>query len=289
MSATMFATVVIMILIAISFVAAPMLRSRAPSNQGNAKVALLAVVAIVVIAIALYATLGRPDLNSATVPASESAEQTTASTTTESVGSVASLTAGLEERLQQNPDDGKGWLLLAKTYDHLGEEDKVAAAYSKAVALGVSDLDFEQQLLHQAIVPQAESADVADQSAMARPVSDSVSIRGRVSLTADAMSHVQPGDTVFVTARAVDGPPVPIAVIRRTAADLPFDFVLDDSTTMVAGRGLSSISTVQLSAKVSRSGDALEKTLGLDTLSEAIRVADAPFVELLIDKAAGNE
>lgn len=62
------------------------------------------------------------------------------------IASVASLVSGLEERLRQEPDDGKGWLLLAKTYRHLGRMDEAREAYRKAEALGSSDATVAVQL-----------------------------------------------------------------------------------------------------------------------------------------------
>lgn len=55
------------------------------------------------------------------------------------IASVSSLVAGLEARLEQEPDDAKGWLLLAKSYWHLGRAEDARDAYGKASALGQAD------------------------------------------------------------------------------------------------------------------------------------------------------
>jgi len=60
--------------------------------------------------------------------------------------SVASLVGGLEDRLQAEPDDGKGWLLLAKSYRYLGRMDDAREAYRKADALGEGDPVVAEQL-----------------------------------------------------------------------------------------------------------------------------------------------
>ena len=44
-----------------------------------------------------------------------------------------------KQRLEEHPDDAKGWLLLAKSYDHVGRPEDAAAAYDKARELGLSD------------------------------------------------------------------------------------------------------------------------------------------------------
>ena len=70
------------------------------------------------------------------------------------------------------------------------------------------------------------------------------------------VGRVPPDATVFVFARAPSGPRVPLAVLRRTGRDLPFDFVLDDSMAMAPGMNLSSAREVVVEARVSASGNA---------------------------------
>lgn len=60
--------------------------------------------------------------------------------------SVGTLIGGLEARLAENPDDAKGWLLLARSHDHLGDHDKAWSAYSHARDLGMSDEALELKL-----------------------------------------------------------------------------------------------------------------------------------------------
>jgi cytochrome c-type biogenesis protein CcmH len=59
---------------------------------------------------------------------------------------VNSLLAGLEQQLRDDPGDATGWLLLAKSYDHLGRTSDAAAAYDRATELGKSDNDLEARL-----------------------------------------------------------------------------------------------------------------------------------------------
>ena len=69
--------------------------------------------------------------------------------------SVDNMVGGLEDRLRDNPDDGKGWLLLAKSYRHMGRMDEARDAYRKAEVLGVSEPVFVAKLLGQ---PETETA-----------------------------------------------------------------------------------------------------------------------------------
>lgn len=75
-----------------------------------------------------------------------------------------------------------------------------------------------------------------------------------VSLSDQALAAIQPNDTVFVLARKLDGPPMPLAAQRLVASQLPITVVLDDSMAMVPGMTIGSVDDVTVTARVSRSG-----------------------------------
>jgi cytochrome c-type biogenesis protein CcmH len=81
-----------------------------------------------------------------------------------------------------------------------------------------------------------------------------------VSLTADVLSKVNPTDTVFIYARAKQGTPMPLAVVKKQVKDLPLKITLDDSMTMTPSMKLSNFSEVTVMARVSSSGNALPQT-----------------------------
>lgn len=93
------------------------------------------------------------------------------------------------------------------------------------------------------------------QPAAAAPVG--AGLTGRVSLAPGLAAQAAPTDTVFIFARAVDGPRMPLAILRRTVADLPFDFKLDDAMAMSPQMRLSNFDRVVVGARISRSGSAM--------------------------------
>lgn len=188
----------------------------------------------------------------------------------QSTGSVSSLLEGLEDRLEREPDDAGSWLLLAKSYQHLDRPADAAVAYERAKALGKSDAALEKLLINagQAIEPQADPAGPA--------------LRGRVSLSADADELVRPDDTVFIFAKESREHRMPIVALRRSAAELPLDFVLTDKDAMVAGTRLSDYDQLVVTAKISRSGMATDVTDGLESWSESISPLDHQKIELVI-------
>ncbi len=107
-------------------------------------------------------------------------------------------------------------------------------------------------------------------------------LQGRVSLSKKILPHVSPDDTVFIFARAVDGPPMPLAVLRKQVRDLPFAFALDDSMAMAPGMKLSGQPRVIVGARVSKSGDPAPKPGDLQGASAPV-ANDAQGVNVVID------
>lgn len=84
----------------------------------------------------------------------------------------------------------------------------------------------------------------------------SVQLKVRVELAAKLQDQVQPGDSVFIFAKASAGPPMPLAVKRLSVADLPVEVTLADSDAMLPQLKLSGFPQVQLQARISRAGNA---------------------------------
>ncbi|WP_116800496.1 c-type cytochrome biogenesis protein CcmI [Pseudomonas syringae] len=86
------------------------------------------------------------------------------------------------------------------------------------------------------------------------PAVKAKSIKIHVELAAALQGKVRPNDSVFIFARAINGPAAPLAVKRITVADLPADVELSDSDAMMPQLNLSNFAQVQLVARVSRAG-----------------------------------
>lgn len=96
----------------------------------------------------------------------------------------------------------------------------------------------------------------AESAASAASPQAAVGLQVRVELAEALRDKVQPGDAVFVFARAASGPPMPLAAKRLTVADLPAQLSLSDSDAMMPQLKLSAFDQVQLVARISRAGDA---------------------------------
>lgn len=109
-----------------------------------------------------------------------------------------------------------------------------------------------------------------------------VVIKGTVSLASRLKDKVSPQDTLFVFARSVNGPPMPVAVVRTTAKSLPYAFQLDDSNSVMPGNDLSEAGEVVVMARLSKSGGATPHAGDLEGKSSVLRPGPQ-MVELLID------
>jgi cytochrome c-type biogenesis protein CcmH len=83
---------------------------------------------------------------------------------------------------------------------------------------------------------------------------------------------VLPGDTLFVFARAAEGPRMPLAILKRGAGELPLSFTLDDSMAMSAELRLSAFNDVVVGARISKSGNATPQPGDLQGFSQPVTV-----------------
>jgi cytochrome c-type biogenesis protein CcmH len=107
-------------------------------------------------------------------------------------------------------------------------------------------------------------------------------VAGVARLAPEFAGKVSPTDTVFIFARAAEGPRAPLAVLRKQARDLPVTFVLDDSMAMSPQMRLSSFARVVVGARVSKSANATPQPGDLHGQSAPVKVG-AQGIAVTID------
>ena len=150
--------------------------------------------------------------------------------------------------------------------------------YAQAVALW-------QRLLPR-VPPDSEDARIisenVEEARKLAQIGSHPGVRGIVRLSPELKKQVKPDDVVFVFARAAQGPPMPLAVLRAKAADLPIQFNLNDSMAMAQGLKVSGFPRVIVAARVSKSGNATPQPGDLQGASTPV-ANDATGVSVLID------
>ena len=117
-------------------------------------------------------------------------------------------------------------------------------------------------------VERSVRASIAD--AERRGNNSTAAIEGRVELERALLGQVKPDDTVFIFAR-LPGERMPLAMLRRKAAELPLAFRLDDNAAMSPSAKLSDAKEVEIVARVSRSGRAQPQAGDLEGSSARTR------------------
>ncbi len=106
------------------------------------------------------------------------------------------------------------------------------------------------------MAPAGAGTSPPQQAAVDTVADPAKAVGGTVTLAPALQSKVAADDTVFIVARAADGPRMPLAVLRRQVKDLPLRFSLDDSMAMTPTTKISDHSEVIVIARISKSGNA---------------------------------
>lgn len=104
-----------------------------------------------------------------------------------------------------------------------------------------------------------------------------------VNLDASLIDQTKPEHSVFIFARALDGPPMPLAVVRASVADLPVTVQLDDSSAMLPAMTLSKFEQVFVGARISASGDAIGQSGDLEGSLSPVYTSETGEISITID------
>jgi cytochrome c-type biogenesis protein CcmH len=139
-----------------------------------------------------------------------------------------------------------------------------------------SNLDEARQL--GGIAAPTSTAPAAKAEAPSQARSAGASVDGSVTLSRALAGKAAPTDTVFVFARAAEGPRMPLAILRFQVKDLPVKFHLDDSLAMSPMAKLSNYPDVVVGARVSKSANAAPQPGDLQGTTKPIKVGSAGIV-----------
>ena len=293
---------------------------------------------------------------------------------------VAEMAANLAAKLEKEPDNAEGWLILAHTYYSLKRFQEAIGAYEHAALLLPNDAnmladyadalgaannslegkpmelinralkadptqwkalalagtvafnhkDFKQAVVYweqlkTTLPPESEMARSIESSiaeakelggikttvasapaaapaakpaasvvapvAAAKPVTSASAtsaapggaISGTITLSPTFAKAAAPEDTVFIVARAAQGPKFPLAIIRKQVKDLPFKFSLDDSMAMSPEMKMSNFADIVVGARVTKSGEATPQSGDLEGASTPVKLG-ANGIAVVIDR-----
>lgn len=165
-----------------------------------------------------------------------------------------------------------------------------AIDYWQRAAQGLQDdkemLAELRTMIDEAVVlAKSAGMEVADVSLPSLPQplpGNSISIE--VTIDPSLLQQIGENDVLFIFARAVSGPPMPLAAIKRQARELPVSIVLDDSSLLRPGTSLSQFEQLKLGARVSRSGQPVAQSGDLQSTVQVVDLGSKEAVLLHIDQ-----
>ena len=338
---------------------------------------LLIIPALPLCAVLLYQQLGSVELIDRLQQARTSQPQPQpAQQPTQPVASIEEMVTRLAARLEQQPDDLKGWVMLARSYTIMKRYSDAAAAYENVLRLGgesadlltdyadtlvmatggtftdksgalltraleldpgnvkglwlaghwkfgnqayAAALDYWQRaavklpagsedakVIAQQISkvqgllgieaapaetstaaagasPRAEAATAAAGTTAVTDSASGAALSVHVALAPELAAAAAPEDTVFIFARAMQGPRMPLAIARKQVSDLPVSVTLDDSQAMMPAMKLSNFDQVVVGARISKSGNAMPQSGDLQGSRSPVSTTETQTIEISID------
>jgi len=183
------------------------------------------------------------------------------------------------------------WSKVMKLLKDPGERQEVRGLIKEAE----SKLNPEQRKLVQSQLDSLDATDntskattpqIASQNNTAKNSSDTSvadpnkAVTVNVSLSDDFKDKVKPTDYVFVYAKAMSGPPMPLAAAKIQVKDLPAKIVLNDSMAMMPQMKISAHSEVVVGARISKSGQPIAQSGDFYTEKRAIKLGDKVNLEI---------
>jgi len=198
-------------------------------------------------------------------------------------GSMDSAIASLEARLAKGGGTPDDWELLAKSFEFLGRPADAAKARAKQLPALPGDTKSAAPAAA-AGLPGAPSPAVGSPAAGSPAAGSGVAVSGEVTLAAGLAGKASSGETLFIVAKSVDAPGIPVAVFRGSVGNWPLKFTLDDSQAMMPGRNLSNAGRVTIEARISQKGQPLPAAGDLQGSSGVINPADQKPLKITIDR-----
>jgi cytochrome c-type biogenesis protein CcmH len=187
--------------------------------------------------------------------------------------------AHLESALELDPEYPKALWLGAFAAMQRGEAALAVRRWQSLLDRQPADSEAAQIL--RGLIADSGIAEAAPDTRVAAPQAQP-GLTVNVVLADRLAAGLSGGETLFVFARAAQGPPMPLAVARKQVRDLPLTVTLDDSMAMAPGMKLSNFDRVVVGARISMSDSATPGSGDLQGFSEAVQVGGEDTVNVTI-------
>jgi len=186
----------------------------------------------------------------------------------------------VEQALKLVPEDHTALWLAGMAKAEAGDFAQAIAHWKKLSALLPTNDETLPQL--QKMIQMAEAEQQNPQATASSAAS--IDINVKVELDAAVKANVEPQHTVFIYAQAVNGPKMPLAIVRKQVADLPASVVLNDSVAMQPQTHLADFKQLRIVARISKTGNAMPQAGDLIGVAQLDSVSGNPSVGITINQ-----
>lgn len=189
------------------------------------------------------------------------------------------------------PDNSTVLWMAGTAENQLNNHSKALAYWYKLRPMLIEDAGALAQL--DGLIKSAEShlspTDVVELKKLAPSVKINAAINPAeiivtVELDPALKEKVSPDDTLFIFAKAMQGPPMPLAAVKKTVAALPLTVSLNDAMAMMPQMKLSSFEQVKILAVISKSGQPGTQPGDLFAEASPVDVKSGKKIKLIINK-----
>ncbi|MDQ7017433.1 MAG: c-type cytochrome biogenesis protein CcmI [Gammaproteobacteria bacterium] len=167
---------------------------------------------------------------------------------------------------------------IAQDGDFYAEVQSVTVGQEAVVKILIKQIKGHAQ--RPGITPTAVVTPTATEATQAAVAADAINVS--IRLSPDLASRVSPEDALFIYAKALRGPPMPLAAVRKQVKDLPLQLTLNDAMAMMPQMKLSSFKQVKIGARISKSGNAIGQAGDLFGEVQPVTVGQSATVNLMI-------
>jgi cytochrome c-type biogenesis protein CcmH len=189
-------------------------------------------------------------------------------------GSLAGqATQLITEALALDPEQIQGLWLAGIAAEERGESIQALAFWRRLEPLVIDQPELLSEV--RVMIGRASAELQKNQTQMTEP------LRVAVSIAPDLLGSVTSEDTLFLYARAPQGPPMPVAARKLPALPLPRQITLDDRAAVMTGGSLLSHRQLVVGVHISRSGNALKSSgdlLGMTNPFDPIQTQELAVV-----------
>jgi len=107
-----------------------------------------------------------------------------------------------------------------------------------------------------------------------------ISITVKITLSDELKEKASQNDSVFVYAKAMNGPPMPLAAAKKQVKDFPLEVILNDEMAMLPNLKLSSFERVVVGARISKTGKPIPDDGDLFTEKSEIKLGESVNLEI---------